>query len=313
MNKVSIIGGGFVGSSVAHILATKMTLEVVVVDIPGAIEPVMGKTLDIYEATPIYKTSSIVKASKNYEDIKNSYIVVITAGVPRKPGMSRDDLLIVNSNIIKSVAAQIKKYAQDSIVIVVTNPLDAMCYLAYKILTVERNKIIGMAGVLDSIRMATFISMELNISSESIQALVLGTHGDTMVPLPRYTTVGGIPITELMSKEKIDEINQRTKDAGAEIVKLLKTGSAYYAPAAGVYEMVDSIINDKRKLLPSSVYLDGEYGFSDVFIGVPIILGKNGVEKIIELKLEPGEFELLKKSVEAVKKLIEDIYRLKIL
>lgn len=311
--KVSIIGGGFVGSSVAQILASNLTLQITVVDIPDVIEPVKGRALDIYEATPVYRSSSIITATDNYEEIKDSSIVVITAGVPRKPGMSRDDLLTVNSNIIKNVAQKIKNYAASCIVIVVTNPLDAMCYLTYKLTGFDRNRVIGMAGVLDSIRMATFISMELNVSAETISAMVLGTHGDTMVPLPRYTSVSGIPVTELLSKEKIEKINSRTKDGGAEIVKLLKTGSAYYAPAAGVYEMVDSILNDKNKLLPASVYLNGEYGFSDLFLGVPVVLGSSGVVKIVELKLLDEEYQMLKKSAESVKNLIDDLYRLKIL
>ena len=262
------------------------------------------------QSAPIGGFDVDIKGTNSYEDTKNSDIVVITSGIARKPGMSREDLISINTKIVKEVSENIAKYSPNAILIIVTNPLDAMVYVAAKVTNFPKNKIIGMAGVLDSTRFRTFIAKELDVSVKDVDAIVLGGHGDTMVPLPRYSTVNGIPITELMEKEKIGELVKRTRDGGAEIVNLLKTGSAYYAPSAAVAEMAESILKDKKRILPCAVYCDSEYGVGGYFVGVPAILGRNGVEKIIELKLTFEEREMFTKSVDQIKKLVDETKKL---
>ena len=264
-----------------------------------------GKALDLLQSGPIEYFNADIKGTNDYGDTKNSDIIVITSGVARKPGMARDDLISINTRIVKEVTQNASKHSPDAIIIVVTNPLDAMVYVASKISGFEKNKVIGMAGILDSTRFRTFIAKELGVSVEDVDAMVLGGHGDTMVPLPRYSTVNGIPITELMESDKIEQLTKRTRDGGAEIVNLLKTGSAYYAPAAAVAEMIESILKDKKRILPCAAYCDSEYNVGGYFVGVPVKLGRNGVEKIIELKLTDEEKEMFNKSVEHVKQLVE--------
>jgi malate dehydrogenase len=263
-----------------------------------------GKGLDLLEAMPVEKRDSFVIGTNDYADTANSDIVVITAGIPRKPGMSRDDLLNTNHKIMQDVVSKVIKYSPNCIIIVVSNPLDAMAQAAFKMSGFSRNRVLGMAGVLDSARFRTFIAEELKVSVENVTAFVLGGHGDTMVPLPRYSTVAGIPITELMSKETLDRLVERTRNGGAEIVKYLKTGSAYYAPSASTVEMVEAILKDKKKILPCAVHLEGEYGINGLFVGVPCKLGSNGLEQIIEIKLTADEQTELNKSAAAVKELV---------
>jgi malate dehydrogenase len=290
-------------------IAEKELADVVLLDVLDGVPA--GKALDLAEAAPIEcHDCRICGATNDYSLAKESDIVVITAGIPRKPGMSRDDLLATNAGIMKSVVKEIVKAAPDSILIIVSNPLDAMCHVALDASGFDKKKVIGMAGVLDSARFRAFIAMELNVSVENIHAFVLGAHGDTMVPLPRYSHVAGIPITELMSPERIEAIIQRTRNGGGEIVKLLKTGSAYYAPASGATEMVETILKDKKKILPCVTCLQGEYGIKDLFIGVPVKLGSEGAEEIIEIKLTDEEKEALRKSAQAVQGLVDDLKRL---
>jgi malate dehydrogenase len=301
--KVTVVGGaGNVGSTVARCIADLELADVVIIDI--ADQKATGIALDILESCPITGSDSLVIGGADYAQSANSDVVVITSGVPRKPGMSRDDLLNVNYGIMKAVTEQVVKYSPDCIIVPVANPLDAMCQAVYRLSGFPRERVIGMAGVLDSARMRTFIAMELNVSVENVHAFVLGGHGDTMVPLPRYSTVAGVPITELMSKEKVEAICKRTADGGAEITKLVGT-SAWYAPGASAAEMVECILKDKKKILPCSVYLQGEYGVRDLFVGVPVKLGKSGLEQIIEIKLTPEEDAALKKSAGAVKELTD--------
>src|SRR5438477_5482074 len=300
--KVSIVGSGNVGATAAHWVASKELADVVLIDIVEGVP--QGKALDLLEAMPIEKRDSYVIGTQNYAETANSDIVVITAGVPRKPGMSRDDLLNINHKIMKDVVGKVVQYSPNSILIVVSNPLDAMAQAAYKMSGFSRNRVIGMAGVLDSARFRAFIAQELKVSVENVTAFVLGGHGDTMVPLPRYSTVAGIPITELMDNATLERLLQRTRDGGAEIVKYLKTGSAYYAPSAAVAEMVDAILKDKKKILPCAAYLEGEYGIKGLFVGVPVKLGAKGIEQIIEIKLTPDEKAGLEKSAAAVKELV---------
>ena len=300
-SKISIIGAGNVGATTAHWLAAKEIADIVLLDIIEGMP--QGKGLDLLEAAPVEGFDVDVRGTNSYEETKNSDIVVITAGIARKPGMSRDDLISVNAKIVKEATENAVKYSPNSIIIVVTNPLDAMVFVAAKASNLPKHQVIGMAGILDSTRFRTFISKELGVSVEDINAIVLGGHGDLMVPLPRYSTVNGIPITELMDKEKIESIVQRTREGGAEIVNLLKTGSAYYAPGAAVAEMAESILKDKKRILPCSAYCDSEYNVGGYFVGVPVKLGRNGVEKVIELKLMPDEMSQFKKSVEHVKDL----------
>jgi malate dehydrogenase len=301
-NKISIVGSGNVGATAAHWMAAKELGDIVLIDIIDGVP--QGKGLDLLEAMPIEKRDSYVLGTQDYADTANSDIVVITAGVPRKPGMSRDDLLNINHKIMMDVVGKVVKYSPNCILIVVSNPLDAMAQGAYKMSGFSRNRVIGMAGVLDSARFRAFIAMELKVSVENVTAFVLGGHGDTMVPLPRYSTVAGVPITELMDAATIERLVQRTRDGGAEIVKYLKTGSAYYAPSAAVTEMVEAILKDKKKILPCAAYLEGEYGISGLFVGVPVKLGAKGIEQIIEIKLTPAEKAALEKSAGAVKELV---------
>jgi malate dehydrogenase len=303
--KVTVVGGaGNVGATVARAIADKELADVVIIDIADS--KAAGVGLDLLEACPIEQSDSRVVGYGANEDgwkqIAGSDVVVITSGVPRKPGMSRDDLLQTNYTIMKSVTEQIVKHAPQAIIVPVANPLDAMCQAVYRLSGFPRERVIGMAGVLDSARMRTFIAMELNVSVENVHAFVLGGHGDTMVPLPRYSTVAGIPITELISKERIDAISKRTADGGAEITKLVGT-SAWYAPGSAAAEMVECILKDKRKILPCSVFLQGEYGIQDLFVGVPVKLGARGVEEIIQITLTAEEDAALKKSAAAVKEL----------
>jgi malate dehydrogenase len=299
--KVSIVGAGNVGATTAHWIASKELADVVLIDVVEGIP--QGKALDLLEALPIEKRDVSVVGSNDYAATANSDIVVITAGIPRKPGMSRDDLLHTNFKIMSDVVAKVVAQSPESILIIVSNPLDAMAQAAFRQAGFNRERVIGMAGVLDSARFRTFIAAELNVSVENVTAFVLGGHGDTMVPLPRYSTVAGIPITELIEPERLEQLVQRTRDGGAEIVKYLKAGSAYYAPSAAVTEMVEAILKDKKKILPCAAYLQGEYGIDGFYIGVPCKLGAAGLEKIIEIKLTPEEDAALKKSAEAVKEL----------
>jgi len=303
--KIAVVGAGMVGSSAALKMAQKELGDIVLVDVVEFVAE--GKALDMAESSPLDGFDvALIGKTNDYSVIESSDVVVITAGVPRKPGMTRMDLLMTNAGIVENIANHIRELAPNSIVIVVTNPLDVMTYVAWKVTGFPRERVIGQAGVLDSIRMRYFVAVELGVSVKDVQAMVLGSHGDQMVPLPRYTTVAGVPITELLPPETIERINDRTRKAGTEIVNLLKTGSAYYAPGAAVAEMVEAIVRDKRRLMPCSVLLKGEYGLSDVFIGVPIILGKNGVEKIVELKLTEDELKALHQSAEEVRKGIAD-------
>jgi malate dehydrogenase len=291
-----------VGATAAHWIASKELADVVLIDIIEGVP--QGKGLDLLQAMPIEKRDAYVLGTQNYADTANSDIVVITAGMPRKPGMSRDDLLNINHKIMKDVVSKVVQYSPNCILIIVSNPLDAMAQAAYKLSGFPRNRVIGMAGVLDSARFRAFIARELKVSVENVTAFVLGGHGDTMVPLPRYSTVAGIPITELMDKETVDRLVQRTRDGGAEIVKYLKTGSAYYAPSAAVAEMVEAILKDKKKILPCAAYLQGEYEINGLFVGVPVKLGANGIEQIIQIRLTPEEQAALERSAGAVKELI---------
>jgi malate dehydrogenase len=299
--KVSIVGAGNVGATAAHWIASKEQADVVLIDIMEGIP--QGKALDLLQAMPVEKRDCSVIGTNDYADTANSDIVVITAGIPRKPGMSRDDLLNTNFKIMQDVVSKVVKYSPNTILIIVSNPLDAMAQAAYKLSGFSRNRVIGMAGVLDSARFRTFIAQELDVSVENVTAFVLGGHGDTMVPLSRYSTVAGIPITELIAPEKLKALEERTANGGAEIVKYLKTGSAFYAPSASATEMVEAILKDKKKILPCAVYLEGEYGINGLFVGVPCKLGANGLEKIIEIKLTADEQAALNKSAASVKEL----------
>jgi len=299
--KVTVIGAGNVGATAAQRLAEKELCDVVLIDIIEGVP--QGKALDLSEAAPIEKHDAHLTGANDYAPSAGSDIVIITAGIPRKPGMSRDDLISTNAGIIKSVTEQVSKLSPEAILIIVSNPLDAMCHVAFETSGFSKKRVMGMAGVLDSARFRAFISMELNVSVENTHAFVLGGHGDTMVPLPRYSTVAGIPITELMSAERIEALVERTRNGGAEIVGLLKTGSAYYAPASAAVEMAESILKDKKKILPCAAYLQGEYGINDLFIGVPVKLGATGIEEIIQIRLSDEENAALQKSAAAVEEL----------
>jgi len=300
--KVTIVGSGNVGATAAHWIASKELADVVLIDIVEGVP--QGKGLDLLEAMPIEKRDCHVIGTQDYADTAGSNIVVITAGIPRKPGMSRDDLLNTNLRIMKDVVSKAVQFSPDCILIIVSNPLDAMAQAAFKMSGFARERVIGMAGVLDSARFRAFIADHLKVSVENVTAFVLGGHGDSMVPLPRYSTVAGIPITELIDAQTIERLVQRTRDGGAEIVKYLKTGSAYYAPSAAVTEMVEAILKDKKKILPCAAYLEGEYGINGLFVGVPVKLGAKGMEQIIEIKLTPDEQEQLNRSAGAVKELV---------
>jgi len=299
--KITVVGAGNVGATTAQRLAEKELCDVVLVDIVEGVP--QGKALDLTEAAPVEKHDARLTGTNGYDETVGSDIVIITAGIPRKPGMSRDDLIGTNAKIVKNVTEQIAARSPEAILILVSNPLDAMCHVAYEASKFPKNRVLGMAGVLDSARFRAFISMELDVSVENTHAFVLGGHGDTMVPLPRYSTVAGIPITELMSPERIEALVDRTRNGGAEIVSLLKTGSAYYAPASAAVEMAESILKDKKKILPCAALLTGEYGYQDLFIGVPVKLGASGIEEIIEIKLTDDEQAALKKSAAAVEEL----------
>src|SRR5450432_273180 len=301
--KVTIVGSGNVGATAAHWIASKELADVVLIDIVQGVP--QGKWLDLLEAMPIEKRDSYITGTNDYKDTANSDVVVITAGIPRKPGMSRDDLLNTNYGIMKAVVGEVVKNSPNCILIIVSNPLDAMAQAAFKLSGFPRERVIGMAGVLDSARFRAFIAEELKVSVENVTAFVLGGHGDTMVPLPRYSTVAGIPITDLMDAETIGRLVQRTRDGGAEIVKHLKTGSAYYAPSAAAVEMVEAILKDKKKTLPCAAYLNGEYGIHGLFVGVPVKLGRKGIEKIYEMQLNAEEKAMLAKSASSVQELVD--------
>ncbi len=306
--KVTVIGAGNVGATTAQRLAEKELCDVVLIDIAEGMP--QGKALDLVEAAPIEKHDAFIQGTNTYEASAGSNIIIITAGIPRKPGMSRDDLIKTNMNIMKNVTAEAAKQSPNAIIIIVSNPLDAMCHVAYAASGFPKNRVIGMAGILDSARFRAFISMELDVSVENTHAFVLGGHGDTMVPLPRYSTVAGIPITELMSAKKIEALVDRTRKGGGEIVSLLKTGSAFYAPSSATVEMAEAILKDKKKILPCAAYLEGEYGINGLFIGVPVKLGSKGIEEIIQIKLTDSENAALQKSADAVKGLVEDLKKL---
>lgn len=303
--KISIIGAGFVGATAAHWAAEKELGDVVLVDILEGIP--QGRALDLFEASPIEGFDARVTGTNGYEETKDSDVVIITSGIPRKPGMSREDLLETNKKIIETVVTQVVGKSPNAILIMVTNPLDTMTYLAFKRSGLPRQRVMGMAGILDTARFKAFIAMELSVSVEDIQALLLGGHGDEMVPLPRYTTVSGIPLSELLPKATIDRLVDRTRKGGGEIVNLLKTGSAFYAPSAAAIQMAEAILKDKKRILPCCVYLDGEYGLKDICFGVPVKLGIHGVESIIELQLTEDEKKLVAKSAESVRKSILEL------
>jgi malate dehydrogenase len=303
--KITVVGAGNVGASVAQYAVEKELGDVVLIDVIDGIP--QGKSLDLAQAGPIHGYDSSLVGANGYDETGDSDIVVITAGLARKPGMTRDDLLFKNAEIVSSVVEQVTARSKNAILILVTNPLDAMVQLAWKKSGFGSERVIGMAGVLDSARFRTFIARELNVSVENVTAFVLGGHGDTMVPLPRYSTVAGIPITELLPKDKIDELVQRTANGGAEIVAFLKTGSAYYAPAAAAVEMVEAILKDKKKILPCAAYLNGQYGVQGLYVGVPVKLGRKGVEQVIEIKLTPEENTAFQKSAGAVRELVDKL------
>ncbi|MEW6262937.1 MAG: malate dehydrogenase [Thermodesulfobacteriota bacterium] len=305
--KVTVIGAGNVGATAAQRLAEKGLADVVLLDIVEGLP--QGKALDLMQAAPIEKHDFKIAGSNDYGLSAGSDVIIVTAGVARKPGMSRDDLIKINMKIVNDVTRQVAPLSPESVLIVVSNPLDAMCHVAYKASGFDQKRVIGMAGVLDTARFRTFLAMELDVSVENIQAMVLGGHGDTMVPLPRFSTVSGIPVTEFIPPRRLEEIIKRTANGGAEIVSLLKTGSAFYAPASAAVEMAESILYDRRKILPCAVMLAGEYGISGLFIGVPVKLGAGGVLKVIELKLTPEEDAALKKSAAAVQGLVDFLAR----
>ena len=303
--KITVVGAGQVGSTVAQLVAFKNLGDVVIIDIIEGVP--QGKALDLQESSCLQDFDSIVTGTNDYKDTANSDIVVITAGLPRKPGMSREDLLATNAKIVQSVTQKIMEHSRSPIVIVVSNPLDAMVYMAMKTCNLPKNQVVGMAGVLDSARLRTFVSLELGCSLVDVDAMVLGGHGDSMVPLPRYTSVSGISITELMTQEQIERVVERTRKGGAEIVQLLKTGSAFYAPGASVVKMIEAILRDKRRILPCTAYLEGEYGWSGIFFGIPVMMGIHGIEKVIELKLKDEEKAALDSSARDVKKTCDEV------
>ena len=305
--KVTVVGAGYVGATTAQRLAESDHADVVLVDIPEKENPTKGKALDMMESAPLLGFDARITGTSDYALMKGSDIVVITAGIARKPGMSREDLIAVNAKIVKSVSEQVKKHASGAIVIMVSNPLDVTTYVASQVTGFPKQRVLGMAGVLDSARFRCFIALELNVSMKDVHAMVLGGHGDQMVPLPQYSTVGGIPITKLMDKATLDRLVERTRKGGGEIVNLLGDGSAYYAPSASVVEMVDSILFNRRRLLPCAAYLTGQYGLKDLYIGVPVYLGSGGVEQILELELSKEELKQLQASADAVKKTVAEV------
>ncbi len=306
--KISIIGAGFTGATAAFIAAQKELGDIVLVDMPQSENPTKGKALDIAESAPVLGFDSKVTGTANYEDTKDSDVVIITAGIARKPGMSRDDLVQTNQNVMKSVTKEIVKYSPNCVILVLTNPVDAMTYTVYKESGFPKERVIGQSGVLDTARFRTFVAEALDLSVKDVTGFVLGGHGDTMVPLIRYSAAGGVPLEKLLSEEKIAGIVDRTRKGGAEIVNLLGNGSAYYAPGAALIEMTEAILKDQKRVLPSIAYLEGEYGYQDIYLGVPTVLGANGIEKVIELDLTDEEKQLLDESaqsVEAVKNILQ--------
>ncbi|GAE30121.1 malate dehydrogenase [Halalkalibacter hemicellulosilyticus] len=303
--KISVIGGGFTGATTALMVAQKELGDVVLVDIPQNEDPTKGKALDMLESTPVIGTDSIIIGTSNYEETKDSDVVVITAGIARKPGMSRDDLVSTNAGIMKSVTKQVVKYSPNCYIIVLTNPADAMTYTVYKESGFQKNRVIGQSGVLDTARFRTFVAQELQVSIEDITGFVLGGHGDDMVPLIRYSFAGGVPLDKLISKDRMDAIVERTRKGGGEIVSLLGNGSAYYAPAASLTQMVEAILKDKKRIIPTIAYLEGEYGYEDLYLGVPTVLGGDGIEKVIELDLTEEEQAALDKSVDSVRNVMK--------
>ncbi|WP_223068591.1 malate dehydrogenase [Paenibacillus caui] len=299
--KITVVGAGFTGATTAYMLAQKELGDVVLLDIPSLENPTKGKALDMIEASPVQGFDSSITGTSSYEDAAGSDLVIITAGIARKPGMSRDDLVNTNAGIVRSVCENVKKYCPDSIVIILSNPVDAMTYAAFHALGFPKNRVIGQSGVLDTARYCTFISQELNVSVEDVRGFVLGGHGDDMVPLVRYSSVGGIPIETLIPKDRIDAIVQRTRVGGGEIVNLLGNGSAYYAPAASLLQMAEAILKDKKRILPVIAFLEGEYGYNDLFMGVPVILGGDGIEKVFELELTAEEKAALDRSADSVR------------
>lgn len=303
--KISIIGSGFTGATTALMAAQKELGDVVIVDLPQLEDPTKGKALDMLEAGPVQGFDANIIGTSHYEETGDSDIVVITAGVARKPGMSRDDLVNTNAGIMKSVTEQVVRYSPDCFIIVLTNPVDAMTYSVFKTSGFPKNRVIGQSGVLDTARFRTFVAQELNVSVEDVNGFVLGGHGDDMVPLIRYSNAGGIPLTKLIPQDRLDKIVERTRKGGGEIVSLLGTGSAYYAPAASLVQMVEAILKDKKRILPAIAYLEGEYGYHDLYLGVPTILGGNGLEKVIELDLTEDEKRDLDKSADSVRRVMQ--------
>jgi malate dehydrogenase len=302
--KFAVIGAGNTGTTIALMMAQKELGDIVLVDIPSLQNPTKGKALDLLESSPIQKFDCTIIGTCHYEDIRDADLVIITAGIARKPGMTRDDLVTTNAKIITEVSEKIIRYAPNSYILVLSNPVDAMTYVCYKMTGFPKNRVIGQSGVLDTARFNTFVAQELNISVEDVSSFVLGGHGDTMVPLIRYSYAGGIPLEKILSKEKIAAIVERTRKGGGEIVNLLGQGSAYYAPAASIVQMVEAIVKDKKRILPSIAYLEGEYGYEDIYLGVPTILGGNGIESIIELPLTPEEKKALDISAQSVKSIL---------
>lgn len=308
--KITIVGAGFVGATTAHWCAVYELGDIVLVDIPATETMPKGKALDLLQSGPIVGFDANVIGTTDYEATRGSDVVVITAGIPRKPGMSRDDLLVTNARVVGAVAEQVRATSPDAIIVVVTNPLDVMTQRVWEVSGFPAHRVVGQAGVLDTARYRTFLALELGVSVEDVTALLLGGHGDTMVPLPSYTSVGGIPVTKLIAPERLAEIVQRTRDGGAEIVNLLKTGSAYYAPSAAVAQMVEAIVKDKKRLLPCSAFCDREYGVGGYYVGVPVVLGAGGVERVIELDLAGQERADFQNSVDAVKGLVGTMHQL---
>ncbi|MEL3971943.1 malate dehydrogenase [Rossellomorea oryzaecorticis] len=303
--KIAVIGAGFTGTTAALMLAQKDLGDIVIVDIPSQTNSTKGKALDILEAGPVQRFNAKITGTSNYEDIQDADLVLITAGLPRKPGMSRDDLVASNEKIMKDVSENVKKYAPKSYIIVLSNPVDAMTYVCFKTTGFPKNRVIGQSGVLDTARFNTFVAQELNVSVEDVTGFVLGGHGDDMVPLVRYSYAGGIPLEKILPQDRIDAIVERTRKGGGEIVNLLGQGSAYYAPAASMVQMAEAILMDKKRIIPSIAYLEGEYGYNNVYLGVPTVLGGNGIESVIEISLTPEEKDALDKSVESVEKVLE--------
>ena len=306
--KISVIGAGFVGSTCAHWAASKELGDVVLIDIQG--DAAKGRALDLFESSPVEGFDSRLVGGSDYALTENSDVVILTAGLPRKPGMSRDDLLATNAKIVKECATQVARYSPNSVLIVVSNPLDAMCHIALKASGFPRERVIGMAGVLDSARFRSFIAEECEASVEDVQAFVFGGHGDTMVPMPRYVSVGGVPLEQMLSKDKVDALVERTRKGGGEIVSLLKTGSAYYAPSASAVQMAESIVRDKKRILPCAVYLQGEYGVNGLYCGVLAKLGAKGLEQVPELELNDAEKSMFDHSVSAVQELVDSLEKL---